>query len=536
MNKTILCILFSFLIAVLSYSQGNIKQSFNEATKSLFFNNYNEAMKYLSLSYKADPNNANVCYLIGYCLLHDPIYKEKSIPFFEKAIKDVAVDYVKEDYRERRAPVDVYLYIGVAYHFAMKFKKAREMFIKYGETATIDDPLRKDELEMYLAWCNNAPEVVKDSAEIEIINLGNIVNSKFDDHTPLVNSEENVLIFTSRRAGSTGNQLTDDGRYFEDIYISEKKNGQWTAPVQISNNINTAGHEATVALSPDAQNLIIYRDDFGIGNLYQSIMDSTGGWLRPQKLGSNISTASNETSATISSDGNMLIFASDRPGGEGGIDLYIVRKLPNGEWGLARNMGPVINTKYDEEGPFLHPDGSSLFYSSKGHTSIGGYDLFLSEQQDDSSWSEPHNLGYPINTTGDDAYYILSSDGKRAYYSSYKEGGAGGMDLYMMNLISLPERSAAVVKGVVRISGTDIIPTDITITVSDVQTGAVIGVYKPNKSTGRYTLILKHGKNYKITCEAENCEFRENIICVPKNSSFFELNTPIYLDPIGTIK
>jgi hypothetical protein len=231
-----------------------------------------------------------------------------------------------------------------------------------------------------------------------------------------------------------------------------------------------------------------------------------------------------------------LIFVSDRGDGKGGKDLYVVNRLPGGEWGLAQNMGETINTAFDEEGPFLQPDGYTLYFSSKGHNSMGGYDLFYSELQPDGSWSNPVNMGYPINTTSDDVFYVLSADGKRAYFSSIREGGLGGRDIYVMNLLSLPERSSAVIKGTVKMEGTNDIPKDITINVKEAQSGKFVGKYKPNKETGSYIIILRQGKDYLFTCETEDYTFSPEKISIPDKSAFKEINKPIILTPIGTIR
>lgn len=522
------------VISITSFGQSALKRSFNEATNYLFFENYGEALKYLSIAYKSEPDNANVNHLIGLCIINSPIHKEKAIPYLLKAVKNITTEYEKKSYKEKRAPIEAYLYLGQAYHYNYQFDKAIIAFNKYKPLLSANSEEKLAKVNHYLYWCMNAKELMLDSAEIKITNIAE-VNTKFDEHTPVINADETIMIFTSRRPGSTGNIRTDDGRFFEDIYISKKENGKWGVPVKISENINTNGHEATIALSADGKELFIYKDDYSVGNIYSSTLDANNIWSKPQKLGSNINTSSNETHATITSYKNTLTFVSDRKGGYGKTDLYIVRRLPNNEWGLAQNIGDVINTEFCEEGAFIHPDGTSLFFSSKGHNSMGGFDLFYSEINDDGIWTKPVNLGYPINTTDDDVFYVLSADGKRAYYSSLKEGGIGGRDIYQMDLLSLPKHSSTVIKGYVRISGSKNISKNVIITVFEKDTDKIIGIYRPNKTTGIVTMILQHGKEYKITYKVKELNFTEGKLTVPKNSSFFEINAPIWLDTIGTI-
>ncbi|MFH2140924.1 MAG: hypothetical protein ABIJ97_00775 [Bacteroidota bacterium] len=535
-NRRIFLIAYFLIFALASYSQTNSKKDYTDAKKFLFFKNYNEAIKPLTSILLTEPDNANINYLVGLCFLKSSLEKDKSISFLERAVTNTIKDYKEGNLKQEKAPVISYFYLGQAYHYTYEFNKAIESFNQYLNLLTSEQTKEKDLTELHINWCKNALDLIKDSAQIKITNQGKLINSRYDEHTPVLNTDESIMIFTSRREGSTGGLKTDDGRYFEDIYISEKIDENWTAPKNISENINTDGHEATIALSADGTELYIYKDDFGIGNIYVSTIDTNDVWSKPEKLGSNINSSSNETHVSVSADKRTLVFVSDRKGGFGGSDIYIVKMLPNGIWGLAQNIGEVINTPYDEDGVFIHPDGTSLFFSSKGHKSMGGFDLFFSELQSDGSWSEPVNLGSPINTTDDDIFYVLSADGKRAYYSTMKKDGFGGRDIYMMDLLSLPERSSVVIRGYVRIAGSDEIPKDISISITDFETGELMGIYKPNKKTGKYTLILRHGREYKITCEAKGCAFKDERINIPKHCSFFEINSPITLDPIGTIQ
>lgn len=510
------------------------KRSFNDARRYVLFSNYSAALPLLLNLQKNDTSNSNFNYLVGLCYLNSSFEKEKSIPYFKRASNNMSKKFKELKYNETKAPFKTMYHIGQAYHFAYNFDKAETYFNKYKELV-FDNSKELALADRQIEMCNNGLKSINDSIEISIDNMGNIINTEYDEHTPVLTADEKTLIFTSRRRGSTGGVLTDDGRYFEDIYVSKKVQSTWSLPEKISSNINTNGHEATICLSADGQELYIYKDDYGNGNIYVSRYEDKD-WTVPEKLGSNINSPANETSATISSDGNTLIFVSDRGNGKGGKDLYIVRRLPGGEWGRVRNMGSKLNTLYDEEGPFLHPDGTTLYFSSKGHNSIGGYDLFYSELQNDSVWGEPVNMGYPINTTSDDVFYHLSADGKRAYFSSIREDGLGGRDLYVMNLLSLPERSSAVIKGSVKMEGTGEIPKNIVIIVKEAVSGKFVGRYKPNKENGNYIIILKQGKEYLFTCETNDYIFSPEKINVPNNTAFTEMNKPIVLNPLGVIK
>jgi len=530
-----LVFVYSGILNAQFLSKIQLKHHFNEAKRAIVFNNYKKAITEIDFLLKKDSLNANFNYLMGLSYLHMPMQKNKALPYLQIASNSITDHWQELNFKEKNAPFKTYFLLGEVQHYLYKFDVAENFYAKYLEYLKPDETEYKETKRM-MEICQQAPALINDSIEISIENLGPIINSEYDEHSPTLTSDETTLIFTSRRIGSTGGMKTDDGRYFEDIYISHKIDDKWGTPEKISPNINTDMHESSICVSADGQELYIYKDDFGIGNIYQSIKDSTGIWSKPIKLEPQISSSSNETHATISADKNILIFVSDRSGGMGGKDLYMSQRLPNGEWSLAKNLGPVINSPYDEEGPFLLPDGYTLYFSSKGHNTIGGYDLFYSELNEDGTWSKPKNLGYPINTTEDEVFYHLTADEKRAYFSSIREDSYGGKDIYVMNLLSLPERSSSVIKGKVFFENNDTVPVkDILIKVIDNKTGKLMGQYKPNRETGYYVMILKQNRDYTIICENKEYEFSPKVFHVPQNSSLFEIEKPLVLEPLGKI-
>lgn len=530
-----LCLVFFSLFALNSFSQGgkiSAKRSMNEVRRYYFFSNYKSALPFVQQVYRTDTSNAYFNYLMGMCYYNMPLEKENATPYLIKACKSVSPDIKEWSIKQKQSPFKAWYYLGKSYHSAYKFDKAIEAYKKYNELSFYVEKL---EIEQRIKSCESAKLLLKDSIEISIENMGRVINSEYDEHTPVISSDEKTIIFTSRRKGSTGNELADDGTFYEDIYVSYNENGKWSVPASISPNVNTPRHEASISLSFDEKELYIYKDDFGIGNIYVSNKNGND-WSVPVKLASNINTTSNETHATISPDGQTLIFTSDRKGGFGGKDLYTCNRLPNGDWGVALNLGPTINTPFDEEGPFYHPDGYTLFFSSTGHNNMGGFDLFYSEQKPDGSWSAPFNFGYPINTPEDELFYVISSDGKRAYFSSIRDDSYGGRDLYIMNLLSVPEKSSTVLKGVIKIGGSEELPGDLVISVKDLSNNKMVGKYKPNHETGVYTIILRQGRNYEFSCETEKCKFTPEVITVPEKTSFYQINKPLELNPLGIIQ
>ncbi len=289
--------------------------------------------------------------------------------------------------------------------------------------------------------CQNAIEYVANPAAFSIVTVGGAINSEFDDFAPVVNEDETLMIFTSRRRdGNLNENVFSDNKPYEDIFFSEKKNGVWSPAQNIGEIINTEFHDSNLALSADGKQLFLYKDDNN-GDIYESYRKDDGTWSYPQSMSENINSEGfKESSISISPDGTILFFSSDRPGGQGGIDIYYSIKDENGEWTRSRNLGPIINTEFDDDGPFIDYDGKTLYFSSQGRKGMGGYDIFRSEYDSaESKWAEPVNVGFPINTPDDDVYFVSTKDGKRGYYASVREDGQGFTDIYQVTILKEDE-------------------------------------------------------------------------------------------------
>ena len=524
---SVLTILFVFQNSVVA-QKFNAKQTIINAQKHIQLGETNAAIEDLLLYFKNDSANSNVNYLLGMCYSKTDPTRKIALPFLFK-VTDINPNYQDASPKERMAPPQALWLLAQAQYKNNLYDDAVVTLEKYKEFVT-QDIEKKKEVEKLSTLSKNAAELIKTPVKINLINMGKVINSEYDDHSPVFNIDETEMIFTSKRKGSTGNFKTSDKQYFEDIYITHKINGEWGAPEKISENINTMEHEASVALSADGNDLIIYKDDIGDGNLYMSHFNGAE-WSKPAKLSSNVNSTYDESHASISSDGSTLYFSSNRPGGFGGYDLYTSKLLPNGDWSLAQNVGSAINTEFDESGPFIHPDGSTLYFSSKGHNSMGGYDLFFTIVKDDGTLAHPENMGYPINSIDDDIFYVLSADGKRAYYSTIQPDGLGGKDIYLMDLLSLPERSLVVVTGFIRNKANEVVK-DVVLKINDVKTGALIGDFKPNRQTGKYTIVLPKSKQYILSCESCAFKFPSEPLSIPENSSFYYLQKPIVIDPL----
>lgn len=544
--KNLKVILWCFLaLSVSIKSFGQKKAPITDDKKKSFASRYSDAEFhvindnfllalpiYLEL-YNEHPENANLNYKVGYCYMNITGDKLLAIPYLERAIKDVSEKYIEFEANEKHAPVMAYYYMAKAYHHDYKFEKAIENFEKFRPFIRSKDFDRLNDLDLQVEMCRYGKELVKSPVNIKISNLGDSINSPYPDYAPGVTADESMIIFTSRREGSTGGRLTDDGQYYEDIYFSHKKDdGTWEKAKHLGENICTWDHDAAVSVSADGNVVFIYeavkskRQD---GDLYFSRLNGDI-WSVPEKLGSDINTKYWETHASISANGQQLYFVSDRPGGFGGRDIYRCNKLPNGEWSKAQNLGPIINTKYDEDGVFIHPNGKDMYFSSNGHKSMGGFDIFISTQNEEGSWGLPSNLGYPINTTDDDVFFVTSADGKRAYYSSDHEGGFGEKDVYMIEM-DRKESDVTLLTGRILINNQSKVG-DNTITVTTEDDGEVYAISKA-RTNGKYVLTLQPGKTYIVTYDVTGYAPHVEKIVVPPSTGYNEIHKEIQIKPIG---
>ncbi len=482
------------ILAVLpAYLSGQItdKKDFNKKMKSanalLDFGDYPNALKIYQELYPQDSTNSLLSYKIGVSMYNLKKYKSGSLRYFEKSKVQVP---------------ESYFYLGNLYHLDYRFDEAIESFSKFSNTHDLKPEVSDSVLNHLKENSAYAKKMMLNKSNITIENLGKGINSIYPDYVPLISADESMLIFTSRRSNSTGGLLDPYGEYFEDIYISRKESGAWTTPQSISNHLNGNGHDACVALSPDGQNLIVFKtsEDLLAGDLYLSTFNGAD-WTIPEKLGSDINTEEGiEPSASFSADNNALYFSSNREGGQGGKDIYRVVKLPDGTWSKASSLGNVINSAHDEDAPFIHPDGKTLYFSSRGHQNMGAYDIFRSKFDDETgTWSAPENLGYPVNTVDNDIYFVLSANGKTGYYSSNKPQGLGYTDLYKINM---PESNFNVAAFSGQVLGENNEPVHAKITVRAEGTQEVIAVYRTNKLTGKFIMILSPIGNYTFTIEA----------------------------------
>ncbi len=378
---------------------------------------YGLALPHYMEAHKCNKKNYLTSFKLGVCYMQTRQAAE-AVTYFENAYSN-----------SPKVDPEVLYHLAFCYQHVQRFDDAIEHYELYQSNSKKGHHLGDVERRIY--ECNNAKEFMDNPVEVSFENL-EVINSSYPEYAPVFTADGKKMYFTSRREGSTGGELDRTGAYHEDIYVSEKNGDNWEPPVNLK-DVNTALHDATVGISPDGKTLIIFKTE-GIGDLYFCTMKENGEWTKPKKFPKEISSKySTELSGNISSDGT-LYFSSNREGGEGGFDIYMSK--PDGEnWSEPVNLGPVINTPFNDDAPFIDIDSKTLYFSSEGHKGMGEHDIFKSRLDETTGdWGEPENLGYPINTTDDDLYFVLSGDGAYGYVNSIREGGFGSEDIYRMTL------------------------------------------------------------------------------------------------------
>jgi len=528
-----IALIFTFCLALINVNaqEESFKQNFLEANTLMEENQYNVALPIWLKLQAENPANFNVNYKVGLCYIHSANDKRKALEYLVKAVQNSTRNYDPFSSSEKKSPVESYFYLARAYHINYELDNAMLNYNSFKEKISKKHYLF-NEVDHHIEQCKNAKIAIANPVNIKVSNMGNLINSPFGDYSPVLSIDESTIYFTSRRIrkDSSNYYIKDisDGKHYEDIYVAHNYDGVWTEPELLG--INTEGHEATVNISTDGQTLFIYKDDNGDGNIYVS-EQADGEWSIPSKLGSDINLESRETHAHISPDGNFLYFVSDRKKGFGGQDIYMCNKLPNGEWAKAQNIGDVINTPYDEDGIFIHPDGKTMYFSSKGHTSIGGYDIFSSVKDDAGNWSKPVNMGYPVNSTDNDVFFVTSADGKRGYYSSFQEKGFGEKDIYRISLEDASAKPLTLLTAYIKIAGQEGYPQDALITVMNNETDDREKTYRPRKKDGKFSIILEPGNDYHITYSAAGFTQEEDLY-IPPIAAYQEINRGINLDDV----
>jgi outer membrane protein OmpA-like peptidoglycan-associated protein len=495
-----------------------------------------------------NPSNAVLNFKLGQCFNISP-KRYMSLSYFRKAY-------------ELNPNVDPHIafFLGEAYHLNHEFDEAIKYYTMYKKVPEKRPGFNADKR---IAECNTAKQLVANPVRVIIENIGNTVNTEYREYGAVISADESVMLFTSRRPNTTGGGIAPDGLFYEDIYSTTNQNGKWTPPVALPPPVNTKVHDATVALSNDGQKLFIYSPS-NEGDILISTLDGDK-WSRPVDAGGkSINTKYSEIHACFSYDEKSIYFVSNKPEDSfGGFDIFVTHRDDNGNWSAPKNVGPTINTPYDEEGVYLHPDGKTMYFSSRGHNTMGDYDIFKSTLDTLGNWSTPENIGYPINSADKDVFFVVSASGKHAYYSSAKMDSYGETDIYRITILGdekqpqfafedqpltsiinpLKEAIAeprvesrftsavTILKGVVRDAQTQE-PLNAVIVITDNEKNQIVSTFQSNAKTGRYLVSLPSGRNYGIAVTMEGYLFFSDNVDLPKSKAYQEIEKDVDLSKL----
>lgn len=514
-KQKISILIFSIFISIFSFAQDDAMMSLIKKYAESSFRNgdYEFALEnYLQL-YENDPDNLEYSYKLGVCYTETNIDREKAIPYLEyvTSFNDI----------NKKA----YYYLGLAYTYNYRFTEALEAFYEYKISGINDELLA--EVNRLISMSYYAIEVLGQPINIKFELLDSTVNSIEDETKPFVTKDGTTLFFTSNREYI---DALEENRM--NVFMSENKKGAWERAMKC--DFSTTDNEEIVGISKNGEKILIHIDgDFFYNDIH--IIDRKGTKftkLELSKLPSGMNTDDVENGATITPDGKTIYFSSNRRGGFGGSDLYKITKLSESNWSEPENLGAVINTEYDENYPNITNEGKTMYFASKGHDCIGGYDIFVSNFiEETQNWSPPRNFGFPLNTPDDNTTISFTQDGKSFYIAANREEGVGQLDIYKVTLGDETELTT-IIQGIIFIGKQDnaqVYNPDffkVFVTVYD-KFGNVFGRYEPTED-GQFFATLYPGE-YKLEVKLDRSNKPYEMVYNITDQGF--IVDEIYLDP-----
>jgi outer membrane protein OmpA-like peptidoglycan-associated protein len=521
----------------------DFKDAMNKADRQFAKSDFANALDSYRKAENLQPNNPMVQLKIGLTYLSTTSYKFKALPYLQKAFAaqpniDPFIDF----------------YMGSAYQVAHDFAKARECY----ELFKKKNKRMADIAQHKIGECVRGDSLVTNATEAIIENIGKVINSPYHDYAPILYPNDSTMIFTSNRSAPPTPENPKPPMNFEDIFIS-KRTPDWTPPARLSPEVNVDQHDAAASISYDGKFLFLYYEE-GYGDIYMSELVD-GAWGKPVALNQNVNTMHWETSASMSKDGRKLYFSSNRPGGYGELDIWMSARDGKGEWGKPVNLGPNVNTPGNEDSPYIHPDGVTLYFGSDAHPGVGSTDIFRSDFRE-GMWQKPVNMGYPVNSADYDNYFVISENKKNGYFASVREDGMGETDIYRIQFLDPKPKEVPVVAPVVieqpviekekdfidpmvQLQKELKVGTILKGKVVDAETGSVLGarmvltdneknvvlaIINTDPATGDFEMFIPHGGNYGVSTEKDGYLFNSINFNLPAFSEMQEIGTDIIME------
>ncbi len=491
--KTKYILFVCLFVSVIGNAQpGKLKNVTPEDAELAWSNkDYIDAANFYEVLCKREPDNMEYFFRAGFSLLNTHHDKALAIPYFEKVAAS------------KKVTSEVYFLLGKANHIAMKFDEAEKYYVKF-KNLVVKDKAETEKVNHHLDMLHNAEEITKHPLNVSFVNLGPEINSQFPDYHPWITSDEQILYFTTRRKGAHATAIESDGYYSSDVFMSSVLEGKWDKAKNLGTGVNTNLDEQIVGIKPDGSELIVYVDRIDQKeDLFRSVRKGPTTYSKLEKLSPNVSDAKEYSGSVFDTEnGPVLFFSRNDKNSLGGTDIYMAKMLPNGQWALPRNLGPNINSKYNEEFPYLALDGKTLYFSSEGHSSIGGYDLFKSIWDEEAqAWGPPINLGYPVNTCDDDEQISILPDNRAGYISTVRAEGYGDLDIYRIKFEDEEQKYNLFRGKINRSDSTNTNDIAVIITAVESKTNQEY-TFTPNPHSGKYIMALLPGK-YTITVTSD---------------------------------
>lgn len=495
-----------------------------------------------------DPESCNYNYRRAFIYLAMSSDFVSAFPLLEKAVKDVDKNFDVYSASEKSADVAVYYLIGKCYHLLENIPEAENYYKKFMAETNSANAEVVELAKLNLKQCEIAKRNLATPRNYKVKNLGKVINNDKPDYSPVISLDGSALYYTSRRKWEDtikSSEVKPDplyNMYPEDIYVSYLDfDSTWMSPIMME-FCDPEQNEATIAVSADERKIYVYQDISnpkyakvsGGGDIYFSDFSSNKfnelNFFDAKKVNSK----NWETHCTVTPDGlNMYFVSADRKDGFGGRDIYRIVKMPDGTWSEPINLGPKINTAYDEDCPFMAIDNKTLYFSSNGPKSMGGFDVFLTVRDENNSWSDPLNLGYPLNSCNDDVFYTTTVNGLKGYLSSFRKGGFGEKDIYEIENDFLGLDQLAVFKGKIKTVDNKPFPEDMGITVTCLDCGEDLkrNVY-PNMRNGLFYSALEPCRQYELVFHYKNkeVEFYKEMVSTSCDKKYDEIYREVLLD------